>query len=100
MAMSVDKHAPIAIVGAGCWGLSTAYHLVKDGYDNVTVFDRASAIPSPYSAADDLNKIIRAQYDDDFWTDLGVVSSISLAPVRIVQTLDVLQSADSRISAP
>lgn len=86
MPVSVDKHAPIAIVGAGCWGLSTAYHLVKNGYDNITVFDRAAAIPSPHSAADDLNKIIRAQYDDDFWTELGVVRScpISLSCVCTV----------------
>lgn len=84
MPVVVDKHAPIAIVGAGSWGLSTAYHLVKNGYDNITVFDRAAAIPSPYSAGDDLNKIVRAQYDDDFWTELGVVCFVlSPFPARM-----------------
>lgn len=75
--MSSEKDAPIAIIGAGCWGLSSAYHLCKQGYTNITVFDRASQLPSQYSAANDLNKIVRAQYDDDFYTDLGIVSNYS-----------------------
>ena len=36
----LDKAAPIAIIGAGVFGLSSAIHLVKRGYKNVTVFDR------------------------------------------------------------
>ncbi|KAL1889126.1 hypothetical protein Sste5346_009072 [Sporothrix stenoceras] len=67
-----DKSARVAVLGAGCWGLSTAYHLQKDGYTNITVFDRASELPSNQSAANDLNKIVRAQYSDDFYTDLGL----------------------------
>lgn len=72
--MAKEKQAPIGIIGSGCWGLSTAYHLVNEGYTNITIFDRASEAPSPFSAANDLNKIVRAQYDDDFYTDLGLVS--------------------------
>ena len=71
--MTKDKNAPVAIIGGGCWGLSTAYHLCKAGYTDITVFDRASELPSPYSAANDLNKIVRAQYGEDFYTGLGLV---------------------------
>lgn len=73
--MSKDKTIPIVIIGAGAWGLSTAYHLTNQGYTNITVFDRASEIPSPYSAAYDLNKIVRAEYEDEFYTQLALVSS-------------------------
>ncbi|KIX07128.1 uncharacterized protein Z518_05105 [Rhinocladiella mackenziei CBS 650.93] len=70
--MPKDKHAPVAIIGAGPWGLSTAYHLVQQGYDDITVFERSWKIPSPYSAGNDLNKIVRSQYDTDFYTELGL----------------------------
>ncbi|ETI21005.1 hypothetical protein G647_07348 [Cladophialophora carrionii CBS 160.54] len=70
--MPIDKSEPITILGAGAWGLSTAFHLVEAGYKNITVFDRASEIPSPYSAAYDLNKIVRAEYEDEFYTELAL----------------------------
>lgn len=35
-----DKQAPIVIVGAGIFGLSSAIHLAQRGFANVTVFDR------------------------------------------------------------
>ncbi|KAL7785505.1 FAD dependent oxidoreductase [Trichoderma ceciliae] len=63
---------PVIIVGAGAFGLSTALHLSQAGYADITVFDRASEIPSPYSAANDLNKIIRAEYEDPFYRDLAL----------------------------
>lgn len=66
------KDAPICILGSGAWGLSTALHLHQDGYTNITVFDRASEIPSKYSAAYDLNKIVRAEYEDPFYTELAL----------------------------
>lgn len=72
--MAIDKDAAITIIGGGAWGLSTAYHLARAGYTNITVFERGRQIPSPYSAANDLNKIVRAQYDTNFYTDLGLVS--------------------------
>jgi sarcosine oxidase/L-pipecolate oxidase len=34
------KGAPVVIVGAGIFGLSTALHLARRGYTNVTVFDK------------------------------------------------------------
>lgn len=65
-----SKSEPIFILGGGAWGLSTALHLHRDGYSNITVFERAEQIPSPYSAAYDLNKIVRAEYEDPFYTKL------------------------------
>ena len=72
--MAVDKTKPISILGAGAWGLSTALHLIEAGYTDVTVFDQASEIPSQYSGAYDLNKIVRAEYEDEFYTELALVS--------------------------
>jgi sarcosine oxidase/L-pipecolate oxidase len=70
----VDKQSPVLILGGGAWGLSTALHLERSGYTNITVFDRAETIPSPYSAAYDLNKIVRPEYEDPFYTNLALVS--------------------------
>ena len=69
-----NKQSPILILGSGAWGLSTALHLECSGYTDITVFDRAETIPSPYSAAYDLNKIVRPEYEDPFYTDLALVS--------------------------
>lgn len=44
------------IVGAGCFGVSTAYHLLKRGYHNVTIVDRSANLPAPDAASTDLNK--------------------------------------------
>lgn len=71
----VAKDSNVAIVGAGAWGLSTALHLTEQGYNNITVYERADAIPSPHSAAWDLNKIVRAEYEDPFYSKLALVSA-------------------------
>lgn len=71
--MAISKSDPIAIIGGGAFGLSTALELSNQGYLNVTVFERDEEIPSRWSAANDLNKIMRAEYEDDFYTELGVV---------------------------
>ncbi|KAH8680436.1 FAD dependent oxidoreductase [Ilyonectria robusta] len=62
----------ILIVGAGTFGLSTALDLAQNGYRHITVLDRAPEIPSSYSAGCDLNKIVRAEYEDGFYTDLAL----------------------------
>lgn len=72
--MQNDKEAPVLILGAGAWGLSTAYHLTQASYSDITVLERADTIPSEYSAAYDLNKIVRAEYEDPFYTNLALVS--------------------------
>lgn len=56
LASSLTKQSQILIVGGGTWGCSTALHLVRRGYTNVTLLDVAH-IPSPISAGDDVNKI-------------------------------------------
>lgn len=67
----------IAIIGGGAWGLSTALHLRQAGYTDITVFERAERIPSRYSAACDINKIVRAEYEDKFYSNLALVSYLS-----------------------
>lgn len=52
----VEPDSPIIIVGAGCFGLSTAYHLLKRGFTNLTVLDRAKVLPAKDAASTDLNK--------------------------------------------
>ncbi|KAH8887980.1 FAD dependent oxidoreductase [Thozetella sp. PMI_491] len=64
--------ASILILGAGCFGLSTAHHLASAGYKNITVLERDDAIPSRYSAGYDINKVVRAEYADTFYTDLSL----------------------------
>ncbi|KAF2099926.1 FAD dependent oxidoreductase [Rhizodiscina lignyota] len=65
----IDKDTPINIVGAGVFGLSTALHLARRGYRNVTIFDKQPYEKTLYSylngcdaASADFNKIIRAAY--------------------------------------
>lgn len=72
--MSVSKSEPILIVGGGAFGLSTVVHLLRAGYKDITVLDKDEEIPSRWSAANDLNKIVRAEYEDPLYQDLTVVS--------------------------
>ena len=53
----VDKR--ILIVGAGCFGLSTAYEFLKRGYKHATVVDKSEVLPAPDAASTDLNKGLR-----------------------------------------
>jgi sarcosine oxidase / L-pipecolate oxidase len=52
----MDTSSRIVIVGAGCYGLSSAYHLLKRGFTNVTIVDRSETLPAPDAASTDLNK--------------------------------------------
>ena len=85
--MSVSKNSPIAIVGGGAWGLSTALHLNAAGYTDITVFERAAEEPSPYSAAWDINKIVRAEYEDPFYSKLALVSDLSNSEPQLCRYL-------------
>ena len=53
---SINYDSQIVIVGAGCFGLSTGYHLLKRGYKNVTILDRSPILPAPDAASTDINK--------------------------------------------
>ncbi|CAG8338386.1 unnamed protein product [Penicillium salamii] len=72
MKMGVQKSDPIIIVGGGAFGLSSALHLTRSGFTNISVFEKDDHIPPRYSAANDLNKIVRAEYEDPFYTDLTI----------------------------
>lgn len=67
----MNKDLKIQIIGGGTFGLSTAYHFAKAGYKDVTIIDREE-VPSKFSAGYDLNKIIRCEYSDEFYTSLAL----------------------------
>jgi sarcosine oxidase / L-pipecolate oxidase len=75
--MPIRKSEHIIIVGGGAFGLSTALELTKNGYTNISIFEQDEQIPSRHSAANDLNKIVRAEYDDPFYTELAVVCDLT-----------------------
>src|SRR6266849_3602130 len=54
--MVISRNDPVVIVGAGCFGISTAYHLLQRGFTDVTVLDRSERLPAPDAASTDLNK--------------------------------------------
>ncbi|TGO51405.1 hypothetical protein BCON_0162g00280 [Botryotinia convoluta] len=57
MPSELTKSSRILIVGGGTWAVSTALHLARRGYVDVTILD-AYPIPSPISAGNDVNKIV------------------------------------------
>ncbi len=69
---SESTHSNILIVGAGIFGTSTAYHLslTDPTTKTITILDRAPC-PSTLAASTDINKIVRADYADAFYTNLG-----------------------------
>lgn len=73
--MATQEH--ILIVGAGIFGASTAYHLTHHtsqapgaSIPRVTLLDR-SPLGAGIGASEDINKIIRADYSQKFYMDLG-----------------------------
>ena len=54
--LSLTISSQIVIVGAGTFGLSTAFHLLGRGYTHVTVLDRARELPAVDAAGTDINK--------------------------------------------
>ncbi|KAI1814043.1 FAD dependent oxidoreductase [Poronia punctata] len=66
--------ASYLIVGAGVFGVSTAYHLIqKYPKASVTIVDRdAFDAESRVAASWDWNKVIRADYDDVVYCQLGL----------------------------
>ncbi|KAH9922066.1 FAD dependent oxidoreductase [Fomitopsis serialis] len=69
--MAIQPESGIVIVGAGCFGLSTAYHLLRRGYTKITVLDRSPVLPAPEAASTDINKIVRSCYADIFYSKLA-----------------------------
>jgi glycine/D-amino acid oxidase-like deaminating enzyme len=71
--MASDKSSYL-IVGAGVFGVSTAYHIIKKYPDaSVTLVDRdAFDADSRVAASWDWNKVVRADYDDIVYCQLGL----------------------------
>ncbi|KAM5349781.1 hypothetical protein ACJ41O_006286 [Fusarium nematophilum] len=69
----MSQTSRVLIIGGGTFGLSTAYHLAKSGYPDVTVLDKSSFLPSEESAGNDLNKIVRAEYESPWYAELALV---------------------------
>ncbi|KAK7691747.1 hypothetical protein QCA50_005147 [Cerrena zonata] len=70
--MATKTDAKVVIVGAGCFGLSTAFHLLRRGFTSVTILDRSPILPAPDAASTDINKIVRSSYADKFYTKLAL----------------------------
>ncbi len=64
------------IVGAGVFGVSTAFHLIKQNPNaSVTLVDRDAYDAEPRVAASwDWNKVVRADYEDIVYCRLGIES--------------------------
>ena len=61
---SLPAQPSFLLIGAGCFGASTALYLKRSNPSaHVTLVDR-TPFPCPTAAAHDLNKIIRAEYED------------------------------------
>lgn len=72
----MNKDAKIIIVGAGCFGNSTAYHLSQRGYTSIRVFDRYPP-PSCDAASTDISKVIRSDYNDPLYARLAADSIVA-----------------------
>lgn len=71
-----NKMSPLAssyiIVGAGCFGASTALSLSREKpAPTVILIDRAP-FPCPIAASHDINKVVRSDYNDIFYCKLGL----------------------------
>ncbi|KAF8633404.1 hypothetical protein AX17_004575 [Amanita inopinata Kibby_2008] len=61
----------IVIVGAGCFGVSTAYHLLNRGFTNISIIERSPTLPATDAASSDFNRIVRSAYSDVFYSKLA-----------------------------
>ncbi|THU85714.1 FAD dependent oxidoreductase [Dendrothele bispora CBS 962.96] len=67
----VSPQDKIVIIGAGCFGISTAYHLSKRGFTDITVIDRSETLPAKDGSSNDFNRIVRTSYSDNVYTVLA-----------------------------
>ncbi|KAL1723712.1 FAD dependent oxidoreductase [Schizophyllum commune] len=70
--MAPSKDDKILIIGAGCFGISTAYHLLKRGFKNITVLERSDVLPAVDGSSNDFNRIVRSSYSDKFYAQLAL----------------------------
>lgn len=86
--MVLSEDSKVLIIGCGCFGVSTAYHLLIRGFKHVTIIDRSTTLPAPDAASYDLNKsapllftpvtttsplftVVRSSYNDIFYAKLA-----------------------------
>lgn len=69
----MEKDTRILIIGAGCFGTSAAWHLSQRGYSSIRLLDRY-APPSIEAAATDISKIIRSDYNEPLYAQMGIES--------------------------
>ena len=69
--MTISLHSRIIIVGSGVFGLTSALHLAKAGYTDISIYDRLDLLELGYTfengadtASADINKVFRAFYED------------------------------------
>ncbi|KAE8443743.1 hypothetical protein EG329_001423 [Mollisiaceae sp. DMI_Dod_QoI] len=61
------------IVGSGVFGASTAYHLSKTHPKaSIALIDRSESYPCELAASHDINKIVRADYGNEFYCKLAL----------------------------
>ena len=64
------RQQKIVIIGAGIIGLATAYSLLKQGMQNVTVLEQAT-VGHPRAASGGLSRLLRFEYGDDaFYSEM------------------------------
>ncbi|KAL4905265.1 hypothetical protein BDW74DRAFT_185304 [Aspergillus multicolor] len=73
--VQTQSQEKILIIGAGIFGVSTAYHLAQrtSNPTTITLLDRArpSTLETAAGASSDINKIIRADYSSPMYMELG-----------------------------
>lgn len=65
-----EKDESILIVGAGVFGLSTAWELSRRGFRNITVLDRFLP-PVPDGSSVDVSRVIRIEYADPLYARMA-----------------------------
>src|ERR1700712_2795137 len=60
------------ILGAGCFGASTALYLKRTWPSSTATLVDRTEFPCPSAAAHDLNKFIRAEYEDPAYMKLAI----------------------------
>ena len=98
--LPIAKDTQIVIIGAGCFGASTAYHLLLQGYANVTILDRALSLPAPDAASNDIN---RSELSSCTVSQGAICISLwffgTLLLIRLAERSDQLLEAHMRISS-
>ncbi len=99
----IAKDAQIVIIGAGCFGASTAYHLLLQGYTNITILDRALSLPAPDASSNDINRSKLSRLTSCTISQGSICISLwffgTLLLIKLAERSDQLLEAHMRISS-